>query len=109
MAVLTYADYSLLASTTFTVSGGEFYGTTLTHEYDEVIEFGICILFDDHKEIECNYIVNKNISTGILYVPEFDPSYFILNGVYIYNGDFDLTGGVLKIYTLNSNIYTEYV
>lgn len=109
MAVLDYAGYSALANTTWTASAGDFYGTSLVSRFDEIIEFGNETIFVGYKEIEVTYRVKDSILYGVLYIPETLETKFIFGGAEKLNGDFDLGGGVLLIYSTDSNIYIKYV
>jgi len=107
--ILDYAGYSTLASTTFTASGAEVYGNSLSMQFTEKIIFGAVTVFVGYKHIACQYQVKDAILNGYLYVPESLETKFIFGAAEKVNGDFDLTLGVLTIYTRDVNVFVTYV
>lgn len=106
---LNYAAYSTLASTTWTATNGEFYGNAITPQFTEKIIFGAETIGVGFKTIACEYQVKDAILIGYLYVPEDLITKFVFSGAEKINSSFDLTGGVLTIFSKDVNVSMSYV
>jgi hypothetical protein len=106
---LNYAGYSTLASTTWIATNGEFYGNTITPQFTEKIIFGAVTVGVGFKTIACEYQVKDAILIGYLYVPEDLITKFVFSGAEKINSSFDLTGGVLTIFSKDVNVSMSYV
>jgi hypothetical protein len=106
---LNYAGYSTLVSTTWTATNGEFYGNTITPQFTEKIIFGAETIGVGFKTIACEYQVKDAILIGYLYVPEDLITKFVFSGAEKINSSFDLTGGVLTIFSKDVNVSMSYV
>ena len=109
MAILNYAGYSGLVGQTWTADSAEFYTTPITIQFTEKIIFGSETVYVGYKHIACQYQVKDSILNGYLYVPESLVTKFVFGDAEKLNGDFDLTAGVLTIFTRDSNIFVSYV
>lgn len=105
---LDYAAYSDLANTIWVSTNGSAYGNAITPQITEKLIFGEVTLDKGFKTIACQYEIKKNRLTGYLYVPEDLKTKFIFGNAQKANSIFDITEGVLRIYT-TKNIYTNYV
>lgn len=106
---LNYAGYSTLVSTTWTANNGEFYGNAITPQFTEKIIFGAETIGVGFKTIACEYQVKDAILIGYLYVPEDLITKFVFSGAEKINSSFDLTGGVLTIFSKDVNVNMSYV
>ena len=106
---LNYAGYSTLVSTTWTATNGEFYGNAITPQFTEKIIFGTETIGVGFKTIACEYQVKDAILIGYLYVPEDLITKFVFSGAEKINSSFDLTGGVLTIFSKDVNVSMSYV
>ena len=106
---LDYAGYSTLASTTWNISSGDFYGNAITPQFTEKIIFGAVTVGVGFKTIACEYQVKDSILIGYLYVPESLITKFVFNGAEKINSSFDLTAGVLTIFSKDVNVSMSYV
>ena len=109
MAVLDYPGYSTLVGQTWNADSGSFYANGINMQFTEQIIFGAETIFVGYKHIACQYKVKDSILNGYLYVPESLATKFIFGDAEKPNGNFDVTGAVLLIYTTNANIYIKYV
>ncbi len=106
---LNYAGYSTLVSTTWTATNGEFYGNAITPQFAEKIIFCAETIGVGFKTIACEYQVKDSILIGYLYVPEDLITKFVFSGAEKINSSFDLTGGVLTIFSKDVNVSMSYV
>jgi hypothetical protein len=106
---LDYAAYSTLASTTWDASYGEFYGNAITPQFTEKIIFGAVTVNIGYKIIACEYQIKDSILIGYLYVPESLITKFMFNSAEKINSSFDLTAGVLTIFSKDVNVSMSYV
>ncbi len=106
---LNYAGYSTLVSTTWTATNGDFYGNAITPQFTEKIIFGAETIGVGFKTIACEYQVKDAILIGYLYVPEDLITKFVFSGAEKINSSFDLTGGVLTIFSKDVNVSMSYV
>jgi hypothetical protein len=113
MAVLSYAGFSALASTTWNLDSGEFYGTAIAPQYAEVIAFGAETLYPSYKTIDCTLTIKDQTLYGYLRVEDLGAGVldvrFVVGDAIQIKGDFDLVVGLLTIYNTDSNIFFKYV
>lgn len=105
---LNYAAYSDLADTTWIIDSGSAYGNAIVLQFIEKISFKEVTLDKGFKTIACLYEVKRNRLVGYLYVPESLATKFVFGNAEKQNTSFDITEGVLRIYT-TKNIYFNYV
>jgi hypothetical protein len=76
---------------------------------DKEIIFGAVTVGVGFKTIACEYQVKDAILIGYLYVPEDLITKFVFNGAEKINSSFDLTAGVLTIFSKDVNVSMTYV
>jgi hypothetical protein len=108
MAALDYAGYSTLVGQTWTASAGQINGFAIMPQFTEKIIFGSETVYVGYKIIQCQYQVKDSILNGYLYVPESLQTKFIFGNAEKKNILFDLSGGVLSIYS-RELIFMSYV
>jgi len=113
MAVLSYAGFSVLASTSWNLDSGSFYGNALTLTYPQKLDFGVETLYSSYKTIDCTLTINITVLTGVLRVEDLGSGVldvrFLVGDAISIKGDFDYDIGLLNIYEKDSNIFMKYV
>jgi len=107
--ILDYAGYNRLENTIWTSTNGSAYGNQITSPYNEIITFGAVTLYNGYKLIACDYKVKQSKYVGYLYVPESLVTKFIFGNTEKQNGRFELSSGILTIYSKDENVSMSYV
>jgi hypothetical protein len=106
---LKYSGYDKLENTTWTSTNGNAYGNEITLPFSEIITFGTVTLYKGYKLIACEYKVKNSKMVGYLYVPESLVTKFIFGNTEKQNGRFELSSGILTIYSKDENVSMSYV
>jgi hypothetical protein len=106
---LKYSGYDKLENTIWTSTNGSAYGNEITLPFSEIITFGTVTLYKGYKLIACEYKVKRSKMVGYLYVPESLVTKFIFGNTEKQNGRFELSNGILTIYSKDPDVYMNYV